>query len=210
MRTLTRLFLSGALLFCIGFANAQSAARSSRDITPLEPDNPANAPQTEQPDTSDFRSSRGTPMPSYIDKLFQEGKVKEAFLEFERFKNSNKKIPDFDLLYLEYTAYQQAAMHDWNNETYRTKMEEIKKDIVNKFPNNSESYLLQIEEDMSEEQKIELATKAIEADPSNEMAYRERGRALMSVKKTKEACEDLEKVSYKSKLMEYQSCKDLN
>ncbi|MCM1042475.1 MAG: hypothetical protein NC324_08290 [Bacteroides sp.] len=188
---------------------AQSAS-SSKDVIPLEPENPANAPLEQKAvDTSHYRSSRGTPMPSYIDDLFREGRVREALAEFEKFKTTLKKTESFDLLFLEYTAYNQATMADGSNQSYLTKVNALKKDIIEKYPDRSDSYLIQITPDMTAEKKVELATKAIELDPTNEMAYRERGIALMMLEQTKEACNDLEKVSYKSKIPEYHQCKDL-
>ena len=207
------LFKSGVMFICflatIQCASAQSAARSSKDVTPRDTNNTAIAPVETQVDTSHYRSSRGIPMPSYVDDLFRDGKTTEALAEFEKFKSSLKKIESFELLFLEYTAYKQAAMSDWNNPEYPAKMNEFRQTIISQYPNRSESFLLQIEDDMPAEKKVELATKAIEADPSNEMAYRERGLALMSLEQTKKACEDLEKVSYKRQMPEYWQCRHL-
>lgn len=212
MKTIVRFCMAGCLVLAgVGYAAAQSAASSSRDFPPTENNSAvATIPQTDTVDMS--RPDRGIPMPSHIEKLFQDGKVSEALVEFNKFKATQQKTKanPFDLLYLEMTVYEHAASNDYaNSKQYGQKADAIRLEIIEKYPNVSDTYLLQIDMDTPDEKVVELATKAIELDPENTGAYNYRGRALLNLKKTKEACADFEKLPWKGNMPEYWQCKDL-
>lgn len=217
MKTIAKIFLLGSLfLGGFGYASAQSAASSSSNINGIENDTislPSNANDSlSDIDTMQVRIERGLPTPPHIENLFRSGRISEALREFEKFKAENqKKTSPYNLLYSEMTIYQQAQMADRENgEQYAQKVAALRQQIISKYPNVSDTYLLQIENNTPPQKIIQLATKAIELDPENVSAYETRGNALYQIGKTKEACADFEKLPWKNKLFLYENtCKNL-
>ncbi|MCM1530759.1 MAG: tetratricopeptide repeat protein [Bacteroides sp.] len=212
MKSIVRFFILGALVFAgFGYVSAQSAAGSSRDIVVTNPTSsdqfvpPVNA-TTDQTDTL---PDRGIPTPPIVEQLLQEGRIAQALSEFEKFKAGLKKANPFQLLFLEMTVYEQAHSLDLANATYAAKIKALKQEIIEKFPNEPDTYLLQIDNNTPADQAVELATKAINAAPEYLEAYSQRGRALYKLGKTKEACVDFEKVPWKNMIPEYRNCQDL-
>ncbi len=200
------LFLAGP-----GYANAQSAAQSNKEVHPIE-NNAGTVPQTIETTISEpEQPDRGIPMPPHIEKLFMEGKTTEALNAFNTFKATQKKANPFHLLYLEMTVYEHARMNNPTNSQYAEKIKTLRQEIIEKYPNESDAYLLLIENGMPDEKIVELATKALEIDPENIGAYNYRGHALFNLGRTKEACQDFEKLpqSMRSGMPEYWQCKDL-
>lgn len=209
MKTLAQFFLGGALLFCFGYAHAQSAARSTKEVVETVSDTTLQITATDTIQT-DYRSERGISTPPHIEKLLAEGKITQALNEFEKFKASQKKANPYHLLYCEMTIYQQAQMGDpANSATYAQKANALRQELIAKYPNMSDTYLLQIDENTPNDKIVELTTKAIELDPDNINAYDYRGHALYMLKQIKEACADFEKLPWKGNMPEYWQCKDL-
>ena len=212
MKSIAKLFIIGLQIFvCVGFVSAQSAASNSRDIAPSAQVVPSTTAPTTPPAQviMDTLPDRGIPTPPHIEKLLQESKVEQALSEFEKFKSGLKKASPFQLLFLEMTIYEQAQSFDPSNTKYAAKIKALKQEIIENFPNEPDSYLLQIENNTPPELVIELATKAIQVDSKFTEAYSQRGRALYKLGQTKEACADFEKVPWKDMLPEYRSCQDL-
>lgn len=219
MKTIAKIFLFGSLFLCsFGYANAQSASSSSSDINGIENDTislQSNANDSLAPniDTLQVRVERGLPTPTYIENMIRSGKIPEALREFEKFKAENqKKTSPYNLLYAEMTIYQQAQIADRENgEQYAKKAESLRQQIISKYPDVSDTYLLQIENNTPPQKVIQLATKAIELDPENVSAYESRGNALFNMGQTKAACADFEKLPWKNNLMNYNMhCKGSN
>ena len=207
MKTLAHCLLVGAFLFCFEYTHAQSAARSSKETATIETDN--NTVSTSQADTIVSIPNRGIPTPPLVEKLFQEGKVAEALNEFEKFKTTQKKADSYHLLYCEMTIYQRAQWDVPNNTQYAQKAEALRQELIEKYPNISDTYLLQIDENTPDDKVVELATKAIELDSENISAYEYRGRALLRLNQIKEGCADFDKLPWKNNLPEYRNCNNL-
>ncbi len=209
MKTLAQFLLGGVLLLCFGYAHAQSASRSTKEVVETVSD---TTMQITAADTiqDDYRSERGIPTPPHIEKLLAEGKITQALNEFEKFKASQKKANPYHLLYCEMTIYQQAQMGDpANSATYAQKANALRQEIIAKYPNMSDTYLLQIDANTPDDKIVELATKAIELDSENIAAYDYRGKALLNLGQTKEACADFEKLPWKGGMPEYWNCNNL-
>ncbi|MCM1170014.1 MAG: tetratricopeptide repeat protein [Bacteroides sp.] len=227
MKTIASFCLACALLVC-GFESsfAQSAASSSKDVTPTDPNNPANRPLQSQNQIQTFgniqpipnsdgsiepyKVTRGLPMTAEMERLLGIGKTQEALIEFEKLKKSNPKATKFDLLYLEMTIYREAAYNDPDSASvYAQKEKDLVAQLTEQFPNMSDVVMLQLTPNSSYEEIINVTSKAIELDQTNTIAYEQRGRILFMVGRTKEACADFEHLPYKTSLPEYQWCKDL-
>lgn len=207
MKALIKILLSGSLVCAgYGYASAQSAASSSKEVIEQQLDTVGS--QIPDVDTiqTDFRTNRGIPTPPHVEKLLTEGNVAQALSEFEKFKTKQKKVNPYHLLYCEMTVYQQASMQDSN---YFQKAEDLRQEIINKYPDVSDTYLLRIEANTTDKEIVELTTKAIELDPENISAYDSRGRALFNLKQIKEACADFEKLPWKGNMPEYWECNKL-
>lgn len=208
MKTSIKILLSCALIFAgVGYATAQSAAKSSRDVAEVASDT-TNSPITDTIQT-EFRSERGITTPIHIEKLIQEGKITEALKEFEKFKESQKKSNPYHLLYCEMTVYQQAQSMDPSNPRYEQKAEEIRQTLIANYPNEPDTYLLQIDENTPNDKIIELTSKTIELDPLNIDAYDQRGHAFYNLGQIKEACADFQKLPWKGNMPEYWKCEQL-
>ena len=212
MKSIAKFFVIGILLLAgFGYASAQSAASNSREITPAVP--ATSSPQTVAPvapaQIEDTLPDRGIPTPPIVEKLLQEGKFEQAINEFEKFKAGLKKANPFQIRFLEMTIYEQALDVNPNNSKYIAKRNALKQELIEKFPNEPDAYLLQIDNSTPADVIVELTTKALNADPQYTEAYSQRGRALYKLGQTKEACADFEKVPWREMLPEFQPCKDL-
>lgn len=215
MKTIAKISVVVALVLGgLTCAFAQSAASSSKNLNSSETDiSPVQTPNNDTAQYFSDRSERGIPTPIHIEKLLETGKVAEALSEFEKFKAAQQKVKanPFHLLYCEMTIYNQAQTGDPSNkEQYLKKEEELRQMLISNFPDESDSYILQIDENTPNDKIIELATKAIELDPENIMAYNYRGSALHSIGKIKEACKDLKKLPWRKNMPEYLNCVNID
>lgn len=212
MKTSARFLIVAAFVLAgMEYVNAQAAARSSKEVISIE-DNDTPDGVTDTTILTLPRSDRGIPTPPYIEKLLADGKISEALNEFEKFKTAQQKAKanPYHLLYCEMTIYQQAQMGDpANSAQYAEKIETLRQEIIKKYPNVSDTYILLIDNNTPDEKIVELTTKAIELDPDNISAYDYRGHALFNLGRTKEACQDFEKLPRKNYMPEYWPCKDL-
>lgn len=139
-------------------------------------------------------AQRGIPMPQAISDLLWQGLVDSAIVEFEVFKKQQTKADPYHLLYVEMTFYRDAQMADVANaESYKAKYDALYQQILKKYPERSDTYLLQITPESTPERIIELTTKAIKADPTNWGAYQMRSGALYQLGRNKEAAADVRK-----------------
>lgn len=192
-------------VFC-GFSYAQSAAGSSRDVTPADVNTSLRNQIVEEQDTM-YQTNRGIPMPQDIQRLIEEGKDIQAIDEFSKFKKKQRKADKFSIAYLEMSLYRNLAMFcPSKSNQYSSQAQFMINRIIQDFPDESDVYLLQIRPESTPEQIIELSTKAIKADPENINAYEVRARALFQLGKSEEGCADLEKIPYKSEMTEYWQC----
>ncbi len=134
-------------------------------------------------------------MPKNVSELLWSGKVDSAISEFEVFKKAQSKTADpYDLLYVEMTVYRDAQMADVSKaESYKAKYDALFQQILKKYPDRSDTYLLQVTPESTPEQIIELTTKAIKSDPTNWGAYQMRSRALYQLGRNEEAAADAQK-----------------
>lgn len=206
MKNLFKIIACASLMMTsANMVSAQSAASSSKDVTPpadttyIVAAQDSMIPMGGQAELR--RSTRGIPTPSHIEQMFKAGQVQEAFAEFEKFKKSQDKTADkFHLRYLEMTLYWQAMFSDTANRSlYEAKQKELRKQLLNEFPNVSDVYLLQIDENTTPEERLALAKKAVAADPKNEEALIVYVSTLFQLGKNNEACAELEKLSDEAK-----------
>lgn len=212
MKAIIKFLMAGTLVFAgFGYASAQSAASSNKNVIETSTSDTIQAP-TADTVQADFRSERGIPTPPHIETLLQDGQITEALSEFEKFKIAQQKAKasPYHLLYCEMTIYYQAQSGDpKNGEKYAQKAESLRQELIKSYPNVSDTYILQIDEDTPDDKIVELTTKAIELDPDNTSAYDYRGRALFKLGQIKEACADFEKLPWKGNMPEMWQCKDL-
>lgn len=131
---------------------------------------------------------RGISMPQNVTNLLWGGKVDSAIVEFEAFKKIQASADPYHLLYVEMTVYRDAQIADAANaEKYKIKYDALLQQILKKYPDRSDTYLLQITPESTPEQIVDLTTKAINADPTNLGAYQMRSNALYQLGKTAEA-----------------------
>lgn len=192
-----------------GLVFGQSSAASSKEVFPVNNEPVAEPSQTQQeamqdepfpPESEIIMPQRGIPMPKNVEELLLAGKSDEAVAAFETYKSSLRRVKKSDLMFLELMVYDMAAhftMTEEPDSAYLAKTEEIRAEIIKKYPKLSDTYLLQVTPEDDPEKIIEFATKAIDADETNEYAYEMRASALYRLEKTKEACLDLEKVSFR-------------
>ncbi|MCH5243932.1 MAG: hypothetical protein J1F29_03440 [Lentimicrobiaceae bacterium] len=212
MKTLIKLLLAGSLFFAgLGFASAQSAASSTREVVATTTDTSTSIVETMDTFLPEQLQERGIPTPPHIEKLFAEGNVTQALNEFEKFKEKQKKANPYDLLHCEMTVYQQALIIDPSNNAYAQKVTALRQELIERYPNVSDTYILQIDDNKTPEEIVELANKALDLDPENVHAYEQRGRALFKLNQIKEACADFEKMpmSWKNVMPEYWECRKL-
>lgn len=214
MKTIIKICMVAAMVWGgIAYANAQSAASSSKQVVQITEAPQGAAQQQEQPamiddrDEEPQRADRGFPMPDEVEKLLRDGKAKEAANVYEKFYAQQKtKASPYDLL------YNACGFYGWAKEidpSYKEKFEELLKEMFEQFPDEPEVLLMQITPETSDEEIVELMTKAIAKNPELSILYEYRGRALMNLERTKEACQDFEKLSRKEMMPEYWPCKDL-
>lgn len=206
--TFKSLLALAVLLTGLGHIKAQSAASSSKKV--VEESN-AEVPVVPMAvdDTSMYSYRRGIPLPDNIQGLIDKGDITGAIKEFDKFSTTMKKAKadPYQLKHCEMVLYIMAQSHDpANGKQYFQKAESIRQELITKYPNVSDAYLLQIDFDTPDDKIVELATKAIELDSENLHAYEQRGRALFHLEKIKEACQDLEKLPWKASLPEYWPC----
>lgn len=214
MKTIIKICMVAAMVWGgIAYANAQSAASSSKQVVQITESPQGAAQQQEQPamidyrDSANQRSDRGLPMPIEIENMLRAGKVKEAVSAYEKFQAQQKtKASPYDLL------YNACGFYGWAKEldpSYKEKYDECQKEMFKQFPDEPEVLLMQITPETSDEEIVELMNKAIAKEPQLTIFYEYRGRALMNLERTKEACQDFEKLSNKDMMPEYWPCKGL-
>ena len=148
---------------------------------------------------------QGIERPSKIDELLFAGKTNEAVAEFENFKKEqqqNKGIDPFDMAFMELSFYRDLSMRggwmfpmsDETKQQYTDKFTLLKQQLIKKFPNRVETYLIQCEFATMED-IVKYTTKAISVDPESVDAYRMRATAYRELGKVNEAKSDEEKVA---------------
>ena len=140
-------------------------------------------------------AQRGLSMPQGVSGLLWGGQVSEAISEFDKLKPELQKQADaYNVLYLEMTLYRDAQVADAANaDKYKSRYETLLQTIYKKYPKNSDTYLLRIRPESTPEEIVDLATNAIEADPTNLEAYFMRSDALRQLGRMEEAEADARK-----------------
>lgn len=203
-----KLLCSVSFLLAVSCGFAQSAAGSSKDVTP---ENVGTTPvvQNQSVDVQDTvsQSKRGIPMPQNIGKLIEQGNDVQAIEEFSKFKKKQRRADKFHMAYLEMTLYRDLSFFcPSKSEQYSSLAKSLVDQMVQDFPDVSDVYLLQIQPESTPEEIIDLTTKAIDSDPENISAYEMRARALFQLGKTEEGCLDFGKLPHKNQMPEYWQC----
>lgn len=134
-----------------------------------------------------------------VESLLEAGKIGEAVNTFEKFKQekTKEKAESFDLFLLEIRLYRDVAngfypIKDGSDiEQYKSTYADLKKQILKKYPNQGDAYVMQvIDGDATPEDVVKFTTKALELEPQRLDLYGLRAQAYREMGKEEEAAAD--------------------
>lgn len=136
---------------------------------------------------------RGVEYPKKLVDLMQAEKYKESLAEYLKFQPTIGD--DFLETYSDKDFYMWMSATFPDNAEYKEKYEAAKKKLQSTYGKKVEVILMELEElqDPTNQDRIRIYTKVIEADSTYTDAYLERGYAWMNEGKMQEACHDFSK-----------------
>lgn len=112
----------------------------------------------------------------------------------------------YDKLRATLSFYREASIIDRDNsEKHTKKAEEIRQTLIKKYPRASDTYLLMIDENTSNEEIIQLAKKAIKADRDNMDAWMILLGSLSNLHLEIDVCAEIEKLKAPEWVLKYNS-----
>lgn len=148
------------------------------------------------------------PLPDNIRNLITNHHFEEAVSSFDHFKAQKikEKVDPYHLLYLEMTFYRDIVMFlspDFSKkeemDKANNKREELYQQILAKYPNRPDTYLMQIGLNSTPQEIVDLANKALEATPSYKEAqidaYRMRSEGYLRMGNIEASSADANKVA---------------
>ena len=130
--------------------------------------------------------TRGMKMPEEVSALFDQGKVKEALTEYLNYKKGLKDVDPFYMLLVEQDVYSRAHFTEPSNATYTQQWETLTKQLKESYGNKAEVIALDMPNNATFEQLLDIANKMIEVDSTYLPAYEIRGNVFLSTGKIKE------------------------
>lgn len=142
------------------------------------------------------------PLPDNIRELIMANKPEEAKTAFDSFKQqkAKEKANPYHLLFLEMTFYNEIANFLMSGEAKTEasdKQQALYQEIMKRYPNYPDTYLMQISPSTPPQEVVDLATKALEATPTYKEvqidAYRMRAEGYFRMGKAEESRADAAK-----------------
>lgn len=155
--------------------------------------------------TAQSQNNPRIPLPESIREIITASKPDEAIAAFNNFKQQKikDKADPFHLLYLEMTFYNEIANSMIISEEAKTearnKQQALYQEIMKKYPNYPDTYLMQIAPNIPPQEVVDLATKALNATPTYKEvqidAYRMRAEGYFRMGKSEESQADAAKLA---------------
>ena len=137
---------------------------------------------------------RGIEFPEKLRDLLEGKKYKEAVAEYAKFRNTIAS-DDFFATYSDMDFYRGLAENTPEQSEYKESYEAARKKLQTTYGKRVEVILMELDElpTITDQDRIRIYTKVIEADSTYTNAYLDRGYALMNEGKMQEACHDFSK-----------------
>ncbi|MBD5397455.1 hypothetical protein HDR62_04890 [bacterium] len=141
----------------------------------------------------DGGNPRGVELPENLLELMQAEKYKEALAEYLKFRPTISD--DFLATYADKDFYGGMSAIFPDKAEYKENYETAKKKLQITYGKRVEVILMELDElpTITDQDRIRIYTKVIEADSTYTNAYLDRGYALMNEGKMQEACHDFSK-----------------
>lgn len=194
-----RFLCATALFFGLSFPTlrAQATAAVSGEIVYRNLDT-AGMSQRNADTAVKMELVRGISIPLWIEDTLYRGHYRKGVRLFEEFLSQLDKADPYHLLYVRMIFWYKMQGYDPQRAgKHRKKAEVLKRRIIDTYPEMSDTYLLRLDENSAPEEIIDMATRAIEADPRNMDAYYRRSLALFRIGETRKACLDMQKYEFK-------------
>ena len=137
---------------------------------------------------------RGVESPEKLKQLLEDHKYKEALSEYIKLRPTIAG-DDFLVTYTDMEIYGTMAENMPEKAEYKENYEAAKKKLQTTYGKRVEVILMELDElpTITNQDRIRVYTKVIEADSTNTNAYLDRGYALMNEGRMQEACHDFSK-----------------
>lgn len=139
---------------------------------------------------------RSIEFPEKLREFLGADKYKEALAEYLKFRPTIEDN-DFGVTFSDMEIYGGLAENMPGNAEYKEKYEAAKKKLRSTYGKRVEVILMELDElpTVTDQDRIRIYTKVIEADSTYTQAYLDRGYTWMNLGKMKEACHDFSKHS---------------
>lgn len=137
---------------------------------------------------------RSIEFPEKLREFLGADKYKEALAEYLKFRPTIEG-DDFGVTFSDMEIYRTMAENMPEKTEYKEKYEAAKKKIHSTYSKRIEVILMELDElsSVTDQDRIRVYTKVIEADSTYTQAYLDKGYALMNLGRMKEACYDFSK-----------------
>lgn len=188
-------------LWSIDGARAQSTAACSKNVYAPVPDSilKEQARQLAEKEAREEEKMKlynrfTLTMPDTVLHLLYGGEFEQAFMVLQEFLQTKAQDPDTDpyfLVFLEEEYYARRRFVDSANfDFYTQKRQEFVDRMLNEFPHHVETFILELDENSTDEDRLRTFSRMIEVDSTYLPAYEWRGEYWLEHNQMDKFCED--------------------